>query len=102
MILWLLTNRRRRCKDLHSAMPVAHKVLAEQLRQLWFHPGDIAFVVVDQSCRGGRMFFRISLHRSTEALDISETEALYDCEHLGLIALHLVEPNLVNLCSSLI
>jgi DNA-binding HxlR family transcriptional regulator len=35
MILWQLTTRNRRFKDLQSAMPrVAHKVLTEQLRQL--------------------------------------------------------------------
>lgn len=35
MILWLLAARPRRFSDLQSAMPlIAHKVLAQQLRQL--------------------------------------------------------------------
>lgn len=35
MILWLLTARPQRFSDLQSAMPlIAHKVLAQQLRQL--------------------------------------------------------------------
>ncbi|WP_426699842.1 winged helix-turn-helix transcriptional regulator [Rhodanobacter sp. Col0626] len=35
MILWLLTAKARRFSDLQSAMPlIAHKVLAQQLRQL--------------------------------------------------------------------
>ena len=34
LILWLLRDGPRRFNDLHKAMPVTHKVLTQQLRQL--------------------------------------------------------------------
>jgi DNA-binding HxlR family transcriptional regulator len=34
LVLWLLRDGPRRFNDLHKAMPVTHKVLTQQLRQL--------------------------------------------------------------------
>jgi DNA-binding HxlR family transcriptional regulator len=46
LILWLLRGGPRRFNDLHRAMPVTHKVLTEQLRQLE-RDGLVARRIVD-------------------------------------------------------
>ena len=43
------------------------------------------------------MLLRIRRQRRAEALQIGKSKLLHDHQHLGLVPLHLVEPDLVNL-----
>ena len=48
------------------------------------------------------MFLRICGQRGTEALQIRKAKLVHDRQHLGLIALHLIKPDLMNLGCRLI
>ena len=48
------------------------------------------------------MLLRIGLQRRIEALQIGEAQLMHNRQHLGLVPLHLVETDLVNLRRGLI
>src|SRR5258708_21762168 len=69
----------------------------EQARQLRLHLRDVASVSSQQSLLRSRMLLWIRLQGRAEALQIGETQLMHNRQHLRLVALHLIQPNLVNL-----
>ena len=48
------------------------------------------------------MLLRIRLQRRAKALQVGEAQLLHDRQHLRLVALHLIQPDLVNLRGGLV
>jgi hypothetical protein len=70
---------------------------AEELRQLGLHRRQVAAVGCQQRLARGWMQLGIGLEAGAEALQVSKAELLRNDQHLGLVALHLVQADLVNL-----